>query len=324
MEKDIKQVFNPYEVYITKLFRSVPKNCALLVKNVFNGSKIEVKTGGFAIIMPWQKSKLVSLAVKNFDYPEMEFEDSKGQNILIDLAVTVRVKDPIKYEYENTNVEAELKQLITSQMRILINKSEYSRLKSTRFNVNSYSVEKYGTFENIYRINGEPISFEGMIDEDKNLYKKFIESICDFRSLLNNFADRYGLEVVDLYNKKVEQSQEMQEAYNKKVKAEKEAEAALIMKNAELEKARIDAEILKVQAEAKAEADAKVEKAKLTAIIDVLKDTKMTEEEKVKFLQAYMYSNGKENTAGATAAAIAGATAGITSSMTSEATGKTK
>lgn len=298
---------NPYEVYIGKFYRTIPKNCVLIVRNKFNGKDVKVKEGGFTLIAPWCESKLVSLAVRNFDYQKQKFEDSLGQDVIIDLAVSVRIVDPVKYEYNSQNVEQELEQLISSSIRILINKSKYDELKSKRFNVSEYMCKGNIYYKNVRR--DSKGKFVGAVISSPTEFEK---ELCEMREKLDEFADKYGLSVVDLYNKEVQQTEDLQAAYNKQILAEKEAKAKLIEKQAEQERAKIDAEIKTI----KAEADAKADKLKYEAILKVLKDSNMSPEDQARFLQAFMYSNANaQNVAGSTAAAIAGATAGLTSSM---------
>ena len=95
----VNKLNNPYNTYITKIYRTIPKNCSLIIRNKFNGERVRVKKGGFALIAPWCESKLVSLAIRNIDYPEEHFDDARGQQIVVDIALSVRVVDPIKYEY---------------------------------------------------------------------------------------------------------------------------------------------------------------------------------------------------------------------------------
>lgn len=307
---------NEYSTYITKLYRTIPKNTALIIRNKYNGSDVKVKTGGFAVVAPWSESKLVSLAVKNFDYDKQKLEDNDGMDVIIDLAISVKVVDPIKYEYYHNNIDEELKQLITSSMRVLINKNVYSNLKSNRFNISNYTCfgDKY--YKDIHK-NDEGKEVGTLINPenyDNQLELEFDKELCEFSKRLDNFADRYGLKVVDLYNKEVQQTDEMQAAYNKKIIAEKEAAAKMIEKDAELKRAEVDAKIIRIKAEAQAEAD----RVRYEAILQVLNDSNMSPEEQAKFLQAFMYSGGKDNVAGAAAAAVAGATAGITSTVNSK------
>lgn len=315
-ENNVQKNINPYEVYTTKLYRTIPKNSVLIVRNKFNGKDVEVKEGGFAIIAPWKEAKFVSLAVRNFDYEKQKFEDSLGQDVIIDLAVTVRIVDPIKYEYNSQNVEKELKQLITSSMRILINKFKYEDLKSMRFNVSEYKQSSNGYYKNVH------ISEDGRFVGDRlTAPLDFEKELCEIRKRLDEFAFKYGLDVVDLYNKEVQQTEDLQAAFNKQILAENEAKAKLIEKQAEKRRAEIDAEIKTINAKAEAEAN----KLKYEAILKVLKDSNMSPEDQARFLQTFMYSNSdSQNVAGNMAAAITGATAGFTASMVETQTKKRK
>lgn len=225
-EKDL------YEVYITRIFRVIPKNSVLITRNKFNGKSVSIVGGGFAFLSPFRESKLVSLAIRNFDYPKQNFEDSNGQDITVDLAVTVKIVDPIKYEYENTDVEAELKQLLESIMRSLIKKHTYEDLSKNRFELPAYN-------EN---------STPSMILHPVNIDEEMINA----RVILDEFAERNGLAIMNLYNKSIEQDPRIQEAYNKEVIARREAMALKVQKDAELERTKTDYEISKIKAEAEA------------------------------------------------------------------------
>ena len=252
---------NEYEIYTTKLFRVIPKNCALVVRSKFNGANVKaiinddsiggrsVKKAGFTFISPFKESRLVSLAIRNFDYPKQLFEDKDGQDIIVDLAVTVKVIDPIKYLYINTNVEAELKQLIESMMRSLVKKYRYEQLSGSRFTLPDSNTPANNA--NLPAIN---------------------EELTKARKELDNFGFKYGLRVVSLYNKSIQQTARVQEAYNKKIIAEREAEAAEIEKQGERRRAEIEAEIIKTKAEAEAEAEKKKLESRYEALISAIKD----------------------------------------------------
>lgn len=243
-EKQNTQNIDPYKVYITKVFRVIPQNAVLLTRNKFNGNWIKVKTGGFALISPFSESKLVSLAVRNFDYEKQEFEDRNGLDLTVDLAVTVKIVDPIRYEYKNKNVEAELKQLIDSLMRSLIKKCIYEELSAARIELPSTSIDIGRNNEKIPKSPKEQLH----VIKRSSYPKTFSGELLRIRDGLDQFAKRYGLVVIDLYTKSIQQSAAMQEAYNKQVIAKKERAAALIAKEGEKERAMIDAEIAKIKA----------------------------------------------------------------------------
>lgn len=263
-KKQNAQNIDPYKVYITKVFRVIPKNAVLITRNKFNGNRIKVKTGGFALIPPYSESKLVSLAVRNYDYEKQEFEDRNGLDLTVDLAVTVKIVDAIKYEYENKNVEAELKQLIDSLMRSLIKKCVYEELSAARIELAKTSID----------INDMPKSPKEQLQVGtRTSYPKtFSGELLKIRDELDKFATRYGLVVVDLYTKSIQQSAAMQEAYNKQVIAMKEREAALIAKEGEKERAKIDAEIAKIKAGTDAYAIAQLYKSVNERIKDLPMD----------------------------------------------------
>lgn len=245
-----------YQIYISKIYRVIPKNHALIVRNKFIGNRVDVKTGGFALISPFHESKLVSLAVRNFDYSKQVFEDKEGQDIIIDLAITVKIVDPVKYEYLNEDTEKELRQLLESIMRALIKKYSYEELRGQRFSLPDSSMNA-----------------SALTGIQKDLY--------DIRIELDSFANKYGLAVENLYNKSIQQTEKLQEAYNKRIIAEKEAEAEEIKKLAELKRAKIAAEILDIEATAKAEAKTKEYKAKYGALLEAISSLPKTKQAEI-------------------------------------------
>lgn len=259
-----------YEIYTTKIYAVIPKNSVLIDRSKFNGKNVKVKGEGFALLSPFHESKLVSLAIRNFDYPKQMFEDINGQDVIVDLAVTVKVIDAIKFEYVNTSVEAELKQLLESIMRSLIKKHTYEDLTTNRFELPEYNE----------RFTPSSIPNPSNIDEE----------LINARVRLDDFAARNGLAIVNLYNKSIQQTVAVQEAYNKKVIAEREAQALKIQKEAELERAKIDAEIVKT----KADAEAKLVAMRYRALKNTIKDLPL--EKQAEILKIFsLDSNGKTN-----------------------------
>ena len=299
---------NLSDIINDKRFWNIPKNSVLVVTNKYSGKNVEVRgngEGGWTVIAPWKSGKLVSLAVRNFDYPKETFEDSFGQDVIVDLAITVKIVDPIKYQYNNENPEKELSQLISSCMRVLISQSTYDYLKKNNFSIPN---------DKEYQINNNFVWMcTGINDADgqpmgHQVVDSFELELINIRERLNKFAQKYGLAIEDFYCKSVDQTKDIQETYNKKIKAEKEAEELLIKKESEKKQALIDAEIKKVNAEAAAHA----EKVKLKALLEVMNDTNIPKEDQMMFLQTYMYAKAENNVSGVTAAAVAGATLGAT------------
>lgn len=315
---------NMFETFVTKFFTRIPKNCSLIKRNRFLGKSVKLKSGNFWISNPLlTEVKLVSHAIRNFDYPAQTFEDIDGQDVVADIAITVKIVDPIKYEYENEDVEVQLKQLLSSIMRTVIARNSYSFLKANRFSLpksNEY-FKKDGLYYSVKEIDEDghvrgalsPVNLLETDTPEQRREKLFQISLIEARLELDNFARQYGLSVENLYSQEIQQTAEMQEAYNKVKVAEKEAEAKIIEKDAELELAKKDAEIMSIRSKASSEA----EKYKLQLLVSMLKDSKLETAQINEILQAYLYSqNEKANVfvnAGDNSTAKAGAIAGVTS-----------
>ena len=269
-----KGTVDNYAVYTTRLFKVIPKNSALIVRNRFNGKNVKIKDEGFTFLSPFSESKLISLAIRNFDYPKALYEDSNGQDIIFDIAITVKVIKPMEYEFLNTNVEAELKQLLESILRSIIRKYTYEELSKCEFELPEYKEGVVPLYID------DPITIE---EEFKNA-----------RFRLDKFAQKYGLAVINLYGKSIQQTPEIQEAYNKKIIAEREAQASIVAKEAELTRAKIDAEILKTRAEAEALAEQQKVAARYRAILEAIKD--LPPEKQAEIVKVFsLESKGKAN-----------------------------
>ena len=298
-------MFNPYTTYITKVYRVIPKNCALIVRNKFNGESVKVKTGGFAFIAPWSESKLVSLAIRNIDYEKLEFDEKDNLQITVDVALSVRVVDPIKYEYSHQNIQQELKVRIYSMMRVLVRKASYEELSRKHFelprnDINMdprciYAGGKYYYSDSKYKDEFGNWKADPITEFDLELY--------NMRRELNEFASQFGLEVVSLRNKEVQQSREMQEADDRirqaeKAGREKEIEAEYARKVAEKRAAA-----MKIEQEAY--------NSQYISLMEALKGAGYSHEDAIKMAQTLMITNGKNNNlAGATAQTMAGVAAG--------------
>lgn len=294
---------NQFKVYITKLYRTIPKNCALIIRNKFNGERVRVKNGGFALIAPWCESKLVSLAIWNIDYEEMKFDESQGQQITVDLALSVRIVDPIKYEYAHQNIDQELKTKIYSMMRVLIRKSTFENLSEKHFELPKSNDPKYTQANGAYYYrNSAQIDADGdwsatRVDDEFEL------GLLEMRRQLDEFAEEYGLEIVSLRNKQVQQSEEMQKAYDERVKRRREMQAKL--EEAKIENEKVDTEVQITKKRQDAFND------QFFSMYRRAQEEGMSKEEIMELLHTYIVANGNgNNIAGATAQTMAGVAAG--------------
>lgn len=296
--------------YRYKFFRRIENNYVLITRNIFNGKKIHIKKGGLALLCPWTETKAVSIREKDIDYKPDVFEDVKGMDLLLDNVITVKITDPLKYEYEHTDIEGRLKNLLNSRLRAMLKKYPYEFLALKRFTLPaSNSVEKKDKdiYMDVKIVNGaksgvrvsdvEPqYGVDGKYDKTQ-LQACFVSDLARLRCELNEFEKKYGLALVNFECKKIMPSEEVR----------KQQEA--------LKLAEENVKIAKKEAEAKeikAEGEANAETVRFRKILELLQASGMSPEEQGRFMYAYMYSNGgNQDVAKATAAAVSGATAGM-------------
>ena len=301
-----KQEKDPFKYFITKVYRTIPKNCALLIRNKFNGERVRVKTGGFALIAPWCESKLVSLAVKNIDYEELQFDEKEGQQIKVDLALSVRVVDPIKYEYAHQNIEQELKIRVYSMMRVLVRQATFEELSNRHFELPKSSNPAMNPN---YIVAGGATYYKNSARKDADgdwtgdEISSFDQELLEIRRELDEFAEEYGLEVVSLRNKEVQQSEELQKAYDEQVRRRREMQAKL--EEAQIENQKVDIEVKMAKKRQDAYTD------QFISMYERAKESGMSDTDIMKLLQTYIVANGQgNNIAGATASTMAGVAAG--------------
>ena len=218
-----------YTIYKTKMFRMVPKNAKLICQNTFTG-KVTVKKSGFRFILPWYHSKLVNITKTVIDYPEEKYLTREGIYVEIDPALTVRITDPIKYEFENANPIQELGILVKDVIRSFVESKTASELIGS-----NYSIEQK-----------------------------------DPGRLFESFESRTGLHVSHLFFKNVKLPKELVDDYEKAKAQELENKRAIAEANSKKEQARINAETKKIEAEISAEAkkiDADAEAYRQEAIL---------------------------------------------------------
>ena len=300
--KDREEEFN---IYITKIYRVIPKNCALIVRNKFNGQRVKVKTGGFAFVAPWSEAKLVSLAIRNIDYEKLEFDEKEGQQVKVDLALSVRVVDPIKYEYAHQNIEQELKVRIYSAVRVLIKKASFEELSKKHFELPKNDISMSPQFR---RVGGNYYYRDSLWKDNEGKWHG--DEISDFdielfsiRRELNDFAEEFGLEVVSLRNKEVQQSEEMQKVYDELVRKRREGQASLEAAELDRQKAKKDAERIKIEQDAY--------NYKYVSFLNSLKAAGLTDSEIQNQLHAYIIANGQGGIANETAATATAVAAGL-------------
>ena len=296
--------------YRYKFFRRIEKDYVLITRNIFNGKKVSIKEGGFAFLFPWTETKAVSIREKDIDYKPDVFEDVKGMDLLLDNVITVRITDPLKYEYEHTDIEGRLKNLLNSRLRAMLKKYPYEFLALKGFTLpaaDSVITQNGVIYMDVKNVNGtltgkpvydtEPYyPVTGKYDKSQ-LQACFVSDLARLRAELNEFEQKYGLSLVNFECKKIMPSEEV-----------RKQQEALKLSEENIKIAENDAKAEKI----KAEATATAETIRFEKIIKLLKESGMSPEEQGRFMYAYMYSNGgNQDVAKATAAAVSGATAGM-------------
>ncbi len=210
------QEVDDFSQYKIRMFKAVPPNMALICQNIFTGRPF-VKTSGLVILMPWVKSKMVSLADNTIDYPKEKYKTVDGIELTIDLAITFSISDPIKYEFNNNDPMQELKIKTQDMLRQYVALRTVDEMTNGRHTLNDFDSNR------------------------------------DYAS----FAVNNGLEIKNVYFKNVELPQSMKDDYEKKKVQEMEnakllAEAqtkkavAMLEAEARYESAKKDAEANKI------------------------------------------------------------------------------
>ena len=96
------QEVDDFSKYKIRIFKAVPPNMALICQNIFTGKPF-LKTSGLVILMPWIKSKMVSLARNTIDYSKEKYRTSDGIEVTVDLAIVFSIVNPVDYEFNNIN-----------------------------------------------------------------------------------------------------------------------------------------------------------------------------------------------------------------------------
>lgn len=193
--------------YSYMLFKVVPLNHALIRKNVFTGN-VDWVERGFRI-NPITVNKLVDLADRTVDYENKSYRVVDGFDVTIDPAVTYKIVDPVKFEFKGEDPVALLKIKVESMLRKLCAKFTYDQLVQLRIVLNNPA-------------------FSAVKAEFKDLEEK------------------YGLEVMDIILKSVEQSQTLKDDYEKSAAQRRENERKISQAEADAKVAKLEAEKLRV------------------------------------------------------------------------------
>ena len=255
------QEVDDFSQYKIRMFKAVPPNMALICQNIFTGRPF-VKTSGLVILMPWVKSKMVSLADNTIDYPKEKYKTVDGIELTIDLAITFSISDPIKYEFNNNDPMQELKIKTQDMLRQYVALRTVDEMTNGRHTLNDFDPNR------------------------------------DYAS----FAVNNGLEIKNVYFKNVELPQSMKDDYEKKkvqemenakLLAEAQTKKAVSMLEAEAryESAKKDAEANKILGTA-----ANVVQAdEIKKILENIVNMNATPAEKLELVKAQLLSKGNGN-----------------------------
>lgn len=221
------------ENFKVRVFAIVPPDYALVTTNIFTGKSTTLSAGAH-VIAPWNRSIYVSITTESIDYTKREFEVKDQFNVIVDYAIEVRVSDPAKYVFatRDNNAKVMLEKRLDKIMYRLSRTSYYNELATIKLNINDIK--------------------DPMMNEIKKE--------------LDEFSNLYGLEVVALNIKSVDQTKEMSEKFQ------------------ETQKRKIDNQN-KIEA---AQAEFEAEKKKVEAIaykMKILKEQGLSKEEILKIVQ---------------------------------------
>ena len=215
-EERAGQEVDDFSQYRIRIFKAVPPNMALICQNIFTGRPF-VKNSGLVILMPWVKSKMVSLARNTIDYPKEKYRTSDGIEVTVDLALVFSILDPVKYEFNNNDPMQELKTKTQDMLRQYVASKTADEMITHRHTLSDFDSNRdydIFTYETGIKIN--EVSF------------KTVE-------LPQSMKDDYEKQKVQ----ERENARLLAEAQNKKA-------VALIEAEARLAEARIDAETNKI------------------------------------------------------------------------------
>lgn len=214
-----------YKNYKVKVFRMVPKNAVLICQNIFTGI-VTVKESGLRFILPWYRSKLVNISKTVIDYPKERYLTADNIYVEIDPALTVRITNPIKFEFKNNNPIQELGILTKDVIRSFIASKKTSELIGV-----NYSIEQK-----------------------------------DPQGLFIQFEKRTGLHISHLFFKTVNPPKELEDDYEKAKTQELENKRAVAEATSKKEQTRINSEAKKIAADAEAYRQAAILREKIRVL----------------------------------------------------------
>lgn len=250
--------FEDYAEYKVGFYRVVPENCVLISVNRFTGKVINRGGAGFKLMPPFiTKSILVSTVDRTIDYDKISYLTQDGIMANFDIALVVKITDPVKY------ITSGKQQL--DQLKVITNRLLRIYAKNRDYDVLSQGACKLSDF--------------------------------DPKNELKAFKDNYGIEINKVIFKEVTLPKDLQRAYDNRKMEEENKKAQKIRLDAEKDKAETEAEILKIKAQAEAEsiriketAAAEVYVKKMEQLILALRKNNIPDEGIAEYLKTIIVS----------------------------------
>jgi len=294
--------------WIRKFLPSIKKfgpNTALVIENKYTGSssrKVKVfynKQGqsgrGWRFIIPFlHETDIISIAEETIDYPTMSFNDRVGQKLTVDFTAKVKVVDARKYKYEHKNVKEQLESDLKSMVLPLIKRLDYEELSNiyfelpasgTKLSEVAYKVkDSKGNVKYLYKDSVE-VDSAGRITKGVVLTVFEVELI-KIREHFDKFEQDYGLKVINISNKEVNPSAEMQKSFDQVEKSRRSAAAEQVEAEKRLRVSEIDKQTIKNYQD--------IERAGIQAKLELYAAKGFISEEQKAMMIADMFAHGMQ------------------------------
>lgn len=208
--EDISENLNDYKEYKVGLFRSVPANCYLVSVNRITGNVVNLGGQGLKITMPWiTKTILVPNIDRTIDYPKADYLTLDHITASVDIALNVKIVDPVKYMVKGKFQLEQLSQLTQSLLRVYIQRYNFDTLSSGVCELNQF----------------------------------------DPRNRLRDFEEEYGIKINRVILKEIKLPADLQKQYDDVIEANKKRERQKIELETKKDDARARKEIAMIEAE---------------------------------------------------------------------------
>lgn len=208
--ENISEDLSDYTVYKAGMFRSVPANCYLVSVNVFTGNVVNLGGQGLKFTIPvLTKTILVPNIDRTIDYPKADYLTSDHITAGVDIALSVRIVDPVKYVNKGKHQLEQLNHLTQSLLRVYIQRFKFESLSSGVCKLNEFDPNN------------------------------------DFRT----FEDEYGIKINRVILKEIKLPADLQKQYDDVIEANKKKERQRIELEIKKEEARAKKEIALIEAE---------------------------------------------------------------------------